>query len=92
MADLEDAELLLWALQCIVDFADAVASLVDDEFGTSDTTLVVPRWVRRTFWRNVTTKVSVPKYFASFAERNSPDLTGNDGGYADGGGGKRRRL
>lgn len=43
--DLEDAELLLWALQCIVDFAGAVASLVDDEFGTSDTTLVVPRWV-----------------------------------------------
>lgn len=40
---LEDAELLLWALQCIVDFAAAVSSLVDDEFGTSDTTLVVPR-------------------------------------------------
>lgn len=46
--DLEDAELLLWALQCIVDLAAAVASLVDDEFGTADTTLVVPRWVSDT--------------------------------------------
>lgn len=43
--DLDESELLLWALQCIVDLASAMASLVDDEFGTADTTLVVPRWV-----------------------------------------------
>ncbi|CAM9634277.1 unnamed protein product, partial [Ectocarpus sp. 13 AM-2016] len=39
---LDDAELLLWALQCVVDLAASVGSLVDDEFGTSDTGLVVP--------------------------------------------------
>ncbi len=49
-ADLDESELLLWALQCIVDLASAMASLVDDEFGTSDTTLVVPRSVESLFF------------------------------------------
>ena len=40
---LDDAELLLWALQCVVDFPAALSSLVDDEFGTFETGMVVPR-------------------------------------------------
>lgn len=40
---LEEGELLLWALQCIVDFAGAVASLVEEDVGTSDPAFVVPR-------------------------------------------------
>lgn len=40
---LDDAELLLWALQCVVDFPAALSALVDDEFGTFETGIVVPR-------------------------------------------------
>lgn len=40
---LDDAELLLWALQCVVDFPAALSSLVDDEFGNFETGVVVPR-------------------------------------------------
>lgn len=41
---LDDAELLLWALQCVVAVSATVASLVDDEFGTADANTVVPRY------------------------------------------------
>ena len=41
---LDDAELLLWALQCVVDFPAALSALVDDEFGTFETGIVVPRF------------------------------------------------
>lgn len=43
LAGLDDAELLLWALQCVVDFGSVVTSLVDEEFGISETSAVVPR-------------------------------------------------
>lgn len=40
---LEDAETLLWAIYCLVGLALSLEEMVEQEFGTADKDMVVPR-------------------------------------------------